>query len=100
VVDYKFIDGKLFKWIFYAYEYPDEITKYGEHESTVVVKGKTEPNGDGLLTINDKAQPTVEKITFRDIPVDDLWMPLPKFGDWEDLANPSFGNLPLPGRAQ
>ena len=100
MVDYKTVDGRLFQWIFVNYEYPDETTKYRLDESTMILKGKTEPNGDGILTINDKSKPTVGKIRFHDIPVDDRWLPVPKFGDWETLTQRSFGDVHLPTTAQ
>ena len=87
VITYKTVDGRLFKWISVNYEYPDETTKYELDESTMIVKGKTSPSGDGLLTINDKSKPTVEKVSFRDVPVDDRWLPIPTFGDWRNLTN-------------
>jgi hypothetical protein len=99
MIDYKFVDGRLFKWLDLNYEYPDETTKYGQDESILILDGKIEPNGDGVLRVNDKSKPTVEKVSFRDVPVDDLWMPLPKFGEWENLANRNYGNVQLPGRA-
>jgi hypothetical protein len=100
VVDYKTVDGRLFQWITVNFEYPDESTKYAMGESTLTVRGKTEPNGDGFLTINDKSKPTVEKISFHDVPVDDLWLPVPKFGEWEDLTKRTPGDAHLPSAAQ
>jgi hypothetical protein len=100
VVDYKTVDGRLFQWIVVNYEYPDETTKYARIAATLLLNGKTEPNGDGFLTINDKSKPTVEKISFHDIPVDDLWLPVPKFGEWEDLTKHTPGNALLPSATQ
>lgn len=100
MVDYKTVDGRLFEWIFVNYEYLDETTKYRRGESTVIVEGKTEPNGDGILRINDKSLPTVEKISCRDIPVDHRWLPVPGFGEWETLTKRSFRDVHLPSAAQ
>ena len=100
MIDYKTVNGRLFKWIFVNYQYPDETTKYQLDQSTMIVEGKTEPNGDGFLTINDKSKPTVGEISFRDIPVDDRWLPVPEFGDWENLTKGSFGDVHVPRLAQ
>jgi hypothetical protein len=100
VVDYKTVGGRLFQWITVNFEYPDESTKYAMDDSTLTVRGKTEPNGDGFLTINDKSKPTVEKISFHDIPVDDLWLPVPKFGEWQDLTTRTPDDAHHPSAAQ
>jgi hypothetical protein len=94
------VGGRLFQWITVNFEYPDESTKYAMDDSTLTVRGKTEPNGDGFLTINDKSKPTVEKISFHDIPVDDLWLPVPKFGEWQDLTTRTPGDAHHPSAAQ
>jgi hypothetical protein len=100
VITYKTVDGRLFKWISVNYEYPDETTKYELDESTIIVKGKTSPSGDGLLTVNDKSKPTVEKISFRDVPTDDLWLPVPKFGEWANLTKRRSGSVHRPSPNQ
>ncbi len=44
------------------------------------------PDGVGRRTLDDAGRPTIEAEDRRDVPVDDLWEPVPEFGDWSSIG--------------
>lgn len=90
-IDYKTVDGRLFKWIVRERTYPDLTSKFTLSQATSMVEGTFEPDGYGSVRFSDKSQPTTQFREFRGVPVDSHWMPIPAFGDWQNLTNPDFG---------
>ncbi|WP_448058441.1 hypothetical protein [Cellulomonas hominis] len=91
LIDYKYIDGRLFQQANVTYTYPDDTHRYDEDESTILVSARFKPDGSGSIEINDKSQPTVQRTRFKDADFSTFWMDWPAFEDWDQLANPDFG---------
>lgn len=90
VIDYKDVDGRLFKEQVIDYRYPDDKNRYPLRASTLTYTGVFETNGYGAVVINDKSQPTAQTREYRDVPVEGNWMPVPAFGEWENLTKPDY----------
>ncbi|MBF4635212.1 hypothetical protein ITJ38_12415 [Agreia pratensis] len=92
-IDYKSVDGRLFKWIVRERSYPNMTSRYTLSQATTVVEGTFEPDGHASVKFNDKSQPTVQLRELNDVPVASHWMPIPAFGDWDSLTDPHLGVL-------
>ena len=94
MIDYKDVDGRLFKWVVVDYSYPDTTSRYRLDQNTMVVDGSFNPDGTGSLTINDKSKPTVDRLSMDQVDISKHWMDRPPFGAWEQLTDPEFGTTP------
>ncbi|MGG5259266.1 hypothetical protein [Phycicoccus avicenniae] len=66
------------------YSYPDIATLYNRTDMSAKVQYRTRP--DGYVRVGAyRADTRREEVTeYRDVPVDDLWVPaLTEFGDWD-----------------
>ena len=92
-IDYKYIDGRLFKWIVREQTYPDDENYYKFDGATSYREATFLPDGHGSLGVDNKKpgeQPVLAE--FRDIPVESYWLDVPAFGNWDQLADPDFGD--------
>lgn len=91
ILEYKNVDGRLFLGSVTDYTYPDEDRYYRQSECTKFIYGITKPDGSGFLTINDKSQPTVVRLSIDQVDVSGNWLDRPAFGDWHVLLDPDLG---------
>lgn len=94
IVEYDNIDGRLFVGGLIDYTYPDDTRWYAQYDCIKLLHGIMKPDGTGFLTINDKTQPTVERLSIDQIDVSENWLDRPAFGDWHVLLDPNFGTHP------
>ena len=91
LIDYNNIDGRLWRWITLDYSYPDDSRRYSQFECTALYTSVFNPDGTGVVKINDKSAPEISQTTVSDAPVDGFWLDFPQFGDWANLSNPEYG---------
>lgn len=94
VIEYRREDGRLFKGAVYEYTFPDETRRYRAKEARLKTHGIFRPDGTGVLTVDDKSQPTVDRLSMDQVDVSANWMPVPDFGDWEQIVDPDYAAAP------
>lgn len=92
VLDYEHVDGRLFMHSAtdYVYVYPDQAKYRVYEEATKIFKTTYRPDGYGTLRTKDSSTKTSLLEEFQDVPIEHNWMPIPEFGDWENLINPEY----------
>lgn len=92
-ISYKLVEERLFKAsvVEYGHVYGPGDGRHDRAQSTSLTRGRFAPDGTGTLEINDKSQPTVERLSIDQIDVSGHWLDVPAFGEWAALADPDFG---------
>ncbi|MCC2322616.1 hypothetical protein [Cellulomonas xiejunii] len=95
-IDYRSVDGKLWRHAMIDLEYPDAERSYHRSRAVRRREARFEPDGHVRVEITDRTQePTTKDVfTSDDLVVASFWMARPAFGRWEDLTDPEFGAAP------
>ena len=90
-IDWKSIDGRLWRWITVDYTYPDDTRSWRQDEWIHKVEARVNPDDNGeIISLNPKL-PRSEgrKLTrFTGRSFDKYWLDRPAFGDWTSLTDP------------
>jgi hypothetical protein len=91
-VDYRLIDGRLWRWIVTDWQYPDDDRLYSDSKALFRIKGRLDVDGTGYVDFFDEKVGKGNITKFRDYPFPaGYWMDPPQFGDWSRLADPDNG---------
>jgi hypothetical protein len=92
LIDYDFVDARLWRWITVDYQYPSDSKHWQQNEFAREIETSVRPDGTGDFTIVDTTDPTSTPTTSSvpiEVPVrDSYWLDRPAFGDWDRLADP------------
>lgn len=91
LVDYNWIDERLWRWVTYDYTYDDLSRKRLANEAARTCKAAVKPDGTGTLTTvvtGANSRPTRQSTKFNDRASDAYWLDRPAFGEWQALTLP------------
>ncbi|WP_460706490.1 hypothetical protein [Myceligenerans halotolerans] len=99
MVDWNWIDGRLWRWLTYDWTYPNTTQHWEQNESVARALSGIEPDGTGYIELLHKQPRRELDIEFTDRAQDSYWVDYPEFGDWAALADPGPTALEVAGDA-
>lgn len=91
LVDYDWIDERLWRWITYDYTYADLTRQRLVNDAIGTHKSAVKPDGTGTLTTittDGNSRPTRQATKFAGRAREDYWLDRPAFGHWSTLTDP------------
>src|SRR5699024_746752 len=79
-------DDYLFLHMRNFWSYPNENPKLKLFHANKIEEDHQTPSGYTRRIIIDKDENLKDTLEYRDVPVEDNWVPFPEFGDWEELS--------------
>ncbi|WP_460706494.1 hypothetical protein [Myceligenerans halotolerans] len=99
MVDWKYIDGRLWRWITYDWIHPNTTQHWDQDESVTEALAEITPGGAGVLELSDDRNNRELDIEFADRAQGSYWVDYPEFGDWAALTDPGPTALEVAGDA-
>lgn len=95
-IDYRAVDGMLWRRATFDLDYPDCERHYHRVRSTRRRKARFELDGHVRVEVTDKTVDpgTRDVFTNDDMTIPSFWMTRPSFGEWDELTDPEFGAAP------
>ena len=97
-VDWDRIDGRLWRWLTYDWEYSDTTRHWEKKDAVLDAEAMVRPDGDGDITIQDRRTGQTLETEFRSRASEAYWLDYPEFGDWAVLAKPGPSAYQVAGR--
>lgn len=103
-VDWKYIEGRWWRWITYDNEYLNSSHKWAQYEAEYMLKAVVMPDDTGRIEIaegengprgSDNAPVFTMRFTNR--AADSYWIDIPQFGDWAPLTDPGSSTYEVAG---
>jgi hypothetical protein len=78
-------DNRMFLRTIRRWQYGDD-SAWGLSEAELIEEVAYEPNGIVHHDIRDEKAHERRRVSYRDVPLDINWEPIPEFGDWASIA--------------
>lgn len=98
MVDWDRVDGRLWRWLTYDWEYTDATQSRAQRDAAVRAEAMIRPDGNGDIEIRDQRTGQTLETEFSGMASEVYWLDYPEFGDWAALADPGPSAYEVAGR--
>jgi hypothetical protein len=98
MVDWDRVDGRLWRWLTYDWEYSDATRHWEQKDATLDAEAMVRPDGNGDIEVQDRRTGQTFETEFSGRASEAFWLDYPEFGGWSALAEPGPSAYEVAGR--